>query len=193
MDRSELRMPWRGVCSSDIPDEEQENGQVPRIGSGYELDEVVKQSGGVYHVDSEVFEAWQKGRSSGEDDLGVVGEGEGFHNIEELQDSSVSDDSEAEYGYAKMRLENDPVEQGDLDLEKVEEARAAILQKVLGNGSQYEVLDNLESEKEDEYDEFMIKKSQEEPTDEQIERRKELMREIAEGMKALNLRKGTEK
>ena len=85
------------------------------------------------------------------------------------------------------------MEQGDLDLEKVEEARAAILQKVLGNGSQYEVFDNLESEKEDEYDEFMIKKSQEEPTDEQIKRRKELMREIAEGMKALNLRKGTER
>lgn len=177
----------RGSSSSDMPDAEGGEEPVQRISSAEELDEAAKQPGGVYHVDSEVLKAWQEGLLDGDEEVASVDmRGDASNNAEELEELSTSHGDDAEYEYVKMRLENDPVQQGDLDLKKVEEARAAILRKVLGENCQHEGVGHGEDEVEVVEHEVFMDRKRLEPTDEQIERRKELMQEIASGMKKIN-------
>jgi hypothetical protein len=110
-----------------------------------------------------------------------------------------------EYGYAAQRLRNpDPVAQADLDLAKAEQARAAMLERLLGKATGGYDVHAQGSDEDDDDDDNALHHSQQqhsssssssggvEPTDEQVWRRRELMREVAEGMKQVNMREKKE-
>ena len=104
-----------------------------------------------------------------------------------------------EYGYAAQRLRNpDPVAQADLDLAKAEQARTAMLERLLGKaadghdkqGSNDD--DALHHHSQQQQHSSSSSSGGGEPTDEQVWRRRELMREVAEGMKQVNMREKRE-
>ncbi len=175
-----------------VPESEGEDDtRIPKIRDVTELGDVAKRQDGVYHLDSEVLEAWQDslGNRSDEGDSQAQRVALSMSNIQDENGASCSDDDL--YKYAKSRLENDASLQGDMDLEKAEEARAIILEKLLGasgDGALRGYSSSSDAQPNEEEDAGPSRRRPE-PTEEQIARRKEIMRDIAEGMKQLNLRK----
>tara|TARA_A100001035_G_C27610850_1_gene420820 strand:- start:179 stop:754 length:576 start_codon:yes stop_codon:yes gene_type:complete len=132
---------------------------------------------GVYQMDASLLEAWTEAGGDMPLDAAVGKESEGL-------------EEETGTSYEKQRLENDVAVQADLDLQKVEEARSMMFQRLLGSdpfdtheapldGGQDGV--NMDSPRSD-------NDAKQKPSQEQVDRKQQLMREIAEGMK-LNLAK----
>ena len=152
---------------------------------------------GVYHMDAALLEAWKEAggdvpanadSSSGEDELG----GRRREDLQGEQAEAVT------YTYEEQRLRNDVTLQAELDLQKVEEAREIMFRRVLGTAP-YDTIgpeapgdhdvDASEYTQASQEAEVEAKlRSRQKPSEEEVQRKQRLMREIAEGMK-LNLAK----
>lgn len=152
-------------CNSELPsDPDRDKPQtIENVEEFLELTRNSGGKGGVYEIDAAVFETWKKKR--GKIDFDGDDENEGQN----------------ERTYEQQRMANDPELQADIDLEKMEEARAVIFQRLLGS-TPYETPTSSQEEREEQ------KIPEPVPSEEQVKRKQRLMRELAEGMK-INLAK----